>query len=235
MKLGVMQPYFFPHLGYFDLIRRVDRFVLFDTAQFTPKSWMTRNRILHPASGWQYILLPVAQHPRFAAISQIRAKDPEAAMRRILGQLGHYRKRAPHYAAVTRIVEDAFATARSDSLTDINAAGLARVCQELGLPFQIEICSELGLNLPPVEHPGGWALEISAALGASEYINPPGGRELFRPEEFAARGVGLGFTQTPDFSYPCPPYAFEPQLSILDVLMWRSPAQIRADLAAAQG
>lgn len=233
MKLGIMQPYFFPHLGYFDLIRRTDRFILFDIVQFTPKSWMTRNRIQHPTQGWQHVLLPVAGHGRLDRIQDIRVKDPATARTRILGQLAHYRKRAPHYRSVVEVVERTFDEAASDSLTDMNASGLNSVCRLLGIPFRIEVCSRLGLTLPPVEHPGGWALEVSAALGASEYINPPGGRALFRPEEFAARNIRLSFTQTPDFRYACPPYVFEPQLSILDVLMWCTPGEVLAGLDAA--
>jgi hypothetical protein len=30
MKLAIMQPYFFPYLGYWQLIHAVDRFVIYD-------------------------------------------------------------------------------------------------------------------------------------------------------------------------------------------------------------
>lgn len=232
MKLGVMQPYFFPHLGYFDLIRRTDRFLLFDIVQFTKKSWMTRNRILHPKTGWQYVLVPVARHERSAVIRDIRIKDPAGAKTRILGQLAHYRDRAPHYSLVVDMVRETFDRSASDSLAHLNASSLARACERLGQPFRVEICSEMNLALPAVTHPGRWALEICSALGAAEYINPPGGRELFSSEAFAARGIRLTFTETPDFRYECRPYGFEPRLSILDVLMWCSPEDVASRLAS---
>lgn len=138
-------------------------------------------------------------------------------------------------AGVLELVEESFGRAASDSLTDLNASGIARVCERLGLDLRLDICSRLGLDLPAVEHPGGWALEISTLLGASEYLNPPGGRLLFRPEEFAARNIRLAFTETPDFRYACPPFVFEPRLSMLDVLMWCAPEEILAGLEATQG
>ena len=48
VKLGIMQPYFFPYLGHFALIAHTDAWVVFDITQYTPKTWMNRNRVLHP-------------------------------------------------------------------------------------------------------------------------------------------------------------------------------------------
>jgi hypothetical protein len=58
MKLGIMQPYFFPYLGYFSLIKHTDRFILFDTVQFIRHGWIERNRILKQNEGWQYVQAP---------------------------------------------------------------------------------------------------------------------------------------------------------------------------------
>lgn len=41
-----MQPYFFPYIGYFHLIKSVDEFVIYDNIQYTKKGWINRNRIL---------------------------------------------------------------------------------------------------------------------------------------------------------------------------------------------
>ena len=60
MRLGIMQPYFFPYPGHFALIASVDRWIVFDVTQYTPKTWMNRNRVLHPASGAMYVTVPLA-------------------------------------------------------------------------------------------------------------------------------------------------------------------------------
>lgn len=221
-----MQPYFFPYLGYFDLIFNTDRWVVFDVTQYTPKSWMNRNRMLHPNEGWLYITAPVAKFRRFSAIKDIQLKNVDETRDHIKRQLEHYRKRAPFYWQTLTLLDDAFARRSGDSLTEVNIAGLVAVCEYLGVDFRYEVCSQMGLDLPEIHHPGQWALEISAAMGAREYINPPGGRDIFRPEEFQARNIRLGFTRTPDFTFPTPGYDFIPYLSILDTLMWNSPEDI---------
>jgi hypothetical protein len=226
-----MQPYFFPHLGYFELICRTDRWVVFDTPQYTRKSWMNRNRILHQKQGWQYINLPVQHAPLETPVKDILVTDPEAARARLQGQLTHYRRHAPYYREVKQLVDDGFTRAAGPGLAHLNVATLAAVCDYLELPFHWQMASALELDLPPVEHPGQWALHIATQLRADEYLNPPGGKQLFRREEWQAAGIGLRFTRPLDFAYPCPPHAFEPRLSILDVLMWCDPAQVRAAIA----
>ena len=227
MITGIMQPYFFPYFGYFDHISRCDTWVVFDLTQYTPKSWMTRNRMQHPKQGWQYIACEVHGSQNIL-ISSVRLHDRVKTRNKILGQLGHYKKHAPYYKQVTAIVECAFDAARSDFLTDINVSGLSAVCDYLSIPFSPIIASEAGFTLPEITHPGQWALEICALIGAKTYLNTPGGQALFRPEEFAARGIRLGFTGMPRLEYDCKPYVYEPHLSILDVLMWNGPEEVRA-------
>lgn len=225
MKLGIMQPYFFPYLGYFDLIARTDRWVVFDIVQYNNKSWMNRNRILHPRKGWQYINVPVARAPRGTPIYDIRIKDRDAALNRLLGQIDHYRKHAPYFRQVQDLVQKTFMSP-SDRLVDINVAGLRTVCDYLGLNFDADLCSEMDLNLDNIEHSGQWALGIAVQMGASEYINPPGGRSIFNKTEWEDASIRLTFAEMIEFTYDCHPYEFVQNLSILDVLMWNEPQKV---------
>ena len=77
----------------------------------------------------------------------------------------------------------------------------------------------MNLPLPEIRHPGQWALEISSLVGAEEYINPPGGKEIFKEQEWNERSIQLRFIDIPHFEYSCKPYCFVENLSILDVLM----------------
>lgn len=230
MKLGIMQPYPFPYIGYFELIARVDRWIAFDVVQYNRHSWMNRNRILHPAHGWQYFTIPVRKAAHGTRLTAVSVADRDEAERRILAQLDHYRRRAPYHGVVTDIVRDTFSRTRSDGLVALSLASLAAVTERLGIPFAAERCSALELALDDVEHAGQWALRIASALGASEYLNPPGGRELFRDDEWRAAGIRLSFTRMNQLRYDCKPYAFHENLSILDVLMWCSLGEINAYL-----
>lgn len=226
-RLGIMQPYFFPYLAHFALIASVDRWVVFDVAQYTPKTWMSRNRVLHPSHAWMYITVPAQGASQSKLIREVMLHDPGVTLASIKGKLGHYRRRAPYYEEVVRIVEVSFAERSGDSLTALNVSSIRTVLAYLGVSFEYGICSELGLDLTHVEHPGQWALRIAEQLGVGEYVNPLGGAHLFRPEEFEASGVRLGFFDLPDMSYDPKPYKFIPSLSVLDVLMWNDPRDVR--------
>jgi hypothetical protein len=217
-----MQPYPFPYIGYFELMARVDRWVAFDVVQYNPRSWMNRNRILHPNAGWQYFCFPVAKAPHGTQLSGIRLADPAEAERKLLAQLQHYRKRAPHFRLVIDLVRDAFSRPDTGTLVGFNLASLIVVAERLGIAFAPERCSQLRLALQGVEHAGQWALHIAAQIGADTYLNPPGGRDLFRTAEWAAAGIELAFTDMNTLRYDCAPYIFQNHLSILDVLMWCS-------------
>jgi hypothetical protein len=84
--------------------------------------------------------------------------------------------------------------------------------------------------LPDRLGPGEWAPEIASRVGATTYVNPLGGSELFSVEDFEKRGVALEFLKVQDFIYPTGPFQFIPNLSILDVLMWNSPEVVRRAL-----
>ena len=231
MKLGIMQPYFFPYLGHFDLINRTDRWVVFDTAQYIRHGWVNRNRILHPSSGWQYITAPLQQHHRETPIKDILVQKGKDWRDRLCGQLVHYKKGAPHYDATVDLVRECL-DSDEPSLSRLNVAILDKVCGHLRIPFRYEFFSDMKLDLGPVGGPGDWALRIAEALGASEYVNPPGGEALFDPAKFQAAGIRLTIQRFENMTYACDGYGFEPALSIIDVLMWNSPSAIARHLGA---
>lgn len=226
MKLGIMQPYFFPYIGYFDLIFRTDKWVIFDVVQYHTKSWMNRNRILHSVNGWQYINVPVKKVPRKTPIRDIQILNKDVALSRILGQLMHYKKHAPYYNEVINLIERTFNSVSSDLLVDLNTASLIETCKYLNINFNWSICSRMDLDLKDIKHAGQWALRISMQLSADEYINPIGGEDIFIKTEWEQEGILLNFMNPLRFKYNCTPYEFIPGLSIIDVLMWSQPEEI---------
>ena len=46
MILAANQPYFLPYIGYWQLIRSADIFLIGDDYQYKTRSWISRNRIL---------------------------------------------------------------------------------------------------------------------------------------------------------------------------------------------
>lgn len=223
-----MQPYFFPYLGHFSLIASVDKWVVFDITQYTPKTWMNRNRILHPKESWQYVTVPLTNSSISIKTSEAKVLNLAETKQSIIGKLSHYKKNAPYFYAVNKIVKQSFDSASDDSLVGINVSTLKLVCEYLGIPFSYQIASKLSLKYPPDLGPGDWAPFICKMLGATEYLNPAGGRELFEPSVFEELDISLYFAEFSEFKYKTPPYQYEPHLSVLDVMMWNSPAEIMA-------
>jgi hypothetical protein len=218
-RLAGMQPYFFPYIGYWQLIRAADCFVLFDEAQYVKQGWINRNRVLKPGGGWQYIVAPVKGHPMSARIRDVGIFTGSDWRTLIVRRLAHYRKIAPHFEETEAVVADIFSGADESSIGAFNCAAIRKLCVYLGIDAEIIVSSERNFDYANVAAPGDWALAHSEQLGASEFLNPVGGAHLFDREKFLARGIGLSFLhcgQTP-YAQPGP---FEPSLSIIDVLMF---------------
>lgn len=229
MILGIMQPYFFPYLGYFDLINCSEKWIVFDTAQYIRHGWVNRNRILHPTKGWQYIIAPIKKSKREDVISSVEINDQIDWQRKILGQLQHYKKRARYFDETIHLVNECLDLEETNT-SRLNTIILGKLCNHLGISFQYEYFSEMDLEIGPVGGPGEWALRISEALRATEYVNPPGGREIFDVSKFDSLGIKLTIRDMSPFVYDCRTYQFEKGLSIIDVLMWNSPEEVKAYL-----
>ncbi|NJM31657.1 MAG: WbqC family protein [Limnobacter sp.] len=229
-----MQPYFFPYLGHFALIAHTDLWIVFDITQYTPKTYMTRNEVLKASGGRQLFMVELANRSTHIKTCEAQLLHPEKTKTRVLGSLSHYRKRAHYYHQVLDLVHDTFARLAESgtplSLVELNRLGLAAVCNYLGLPFKHRVASTLHLQLPENLGPGDWAPHISAALGATHYLNPIGGKHLFDPAQFHTLDVTPGFMHYTPLHYATPEFEFEPNLSVLDVLMWNAPEVVKNHL-----
>ena len=226
MKIGIMQPYFFPYLGYFSLIKYTDKWVVFDKIQYIRHGWGNRNRVLKPTEGWQYIIVPLQKHSRNTLIKDIVIKENTDWKARITKQLEHYKKKAPNYRQVVEVLKSCF-TLKTNSLTYLNTHLLKKTCEYIGIHFNYEIFSEMNLAIGNVNDPGEWALRISEAVGAEEYINPPGGEKIFDRRKFEEVNIKLKFLKVNLTEYNQRRSTFEPGLSIVDVMMFNSQEEIK--------
>lgn len=227
MKIGIMQPYFFPYLGYFAHLATVDKWVVFDSSQYTKKTWMNRNRIANNSGSWSYISMPVQKGSLSMKTSEARAADFITAKQQLFNSLAQYKAKAPYFKQVMLLVDEALSSVASDKLVDINISCLQSVCDYLGINFNYAISSHMDIDYSSIHHPGQWALEISKHCHASVYINPLGGKELFDQSAFDEAQIELSFFNPPKIDYVCiKPFEYIENLSILDVLMWCSPDEV---------
>jgi len=224
-SLGIMQPYFFPYIGYFSLIKSTSFWVVFDQVQFIRHGWIERNRILGPSANWQYIKVPLVKHSRDTLIREVEIRNTENWKQKIFGQLTCYKKKAPYYNQVLAFLENSFKL-ETNSITKLNAHLLNQACLFIGLDFSYQILSEMDIEMDEVQDAGEWALNISKALGAKTYINPMDGMPIFDSNKFQNANIELLFLKSEVAPYDQKRTSFEPGLSIIDVMMFNSPEEI---------
>ena len=226
MILAAMQPYFFPYLGQFDLLAQADLWLAYDQAQFIRHGWVNRNRVLHPSTGWQYISVPLKKHPYTIPICEVEISPLYDWREDLFKRLGHYRKEAPYYRQVIAFLEELLAPPE-ENLSRLNVALFRAVAKLLEISTPIVVFSQMGLGITPEHGPENLAMQLCHAIGADEFINPPGGAALYDPARLASNGIRLRIQSFSNMTYPCGRYPFEPALSILDVLMWNTVEQVR--------
>lgn len=216
-----MQPYFFPYLGYFSLIKHTDMFVVLSQTQYMKPSWLARNRILDSRGGWMYFHVQVKKHHYNDIIKDVKVNNDVNWREVIYGQLTYY-KRAPYYDTVMKLIKDVLSV-DYDSIADLNVATLKAVCEYLRIDTPIKRLEELNIDLPDGLVTYEWGIEICKRIeGVNEFWNPPGGKSFFNLERFGANGLSVKFQEM-----DLPPYKqykgeFEKGLSIIDVMMFNS-------------
>lgn len=230
MKLAIMQPYVFPYLGYFQLIGAVDRFVLYDDVAFIKRGWVNRNRIL--VNGEPHLFsVPLENASQNRSIRDTLVSRAEFPRWRdkFLRTVDLAYAKAPCYRS-TRLLLEEVLQPEPESAADLARRSIEATCKTLGITTPIIPSSTQYGNSHL--HAQDRILDICARESATLYINPPGGRELYTAEPFAAQGLELRFISSKLPPYPQGTAAFVPALSIIDVLMFNSPESAREMLPA---
>lgn len=220
-----MQPYFFPYIGYFQLINAVDKFIIFDEVQYIDRGWMNRNRILSQnlTNEWEYISIPINKKDKRNNISDVRISNSLAWDTVLFGKLTYYKKiRAPYYDTVINLLKS-ITKNKNNSLSDLNTNALIKICNYFNIDFDYKIASHENYDYSDVNAKDEWALQISIQEGTKEYINPIGGIEFFDKQKFISKDVNIKFLQSNNISYKQSKREFVPNLSIVDVMMFNSP------------
>ncbi|OOG48538.1 WbqC family protein [Rhodanobacter sp. C01] len=231
-RLAGMQPYFFPYLGYWQLIAAVDYFVLFDEAQYINRGWINRNRILKQGGSWQYIQVPVARHPLDTAIRDVNIAPLPGWKTKIVNQLAHYRTKAPHFGETMELVESLLFGGQEQGISTLNCRIVRALCEALSIRSEIVVSSDCEFDYSTVTESGDYALVHALHMGATEVINPANGIHLLDEEKLKRNGIALSALLPPRLAYPQVAGSFEPSLSIIDVMMFNGLAETSKLLSA---
>lgn len=216
MKLAIMQPYFLPYIGYFQLIAAADLFIVYDNIKYTKKGWINRNRFLRNG-GDAMFSLPLRAGADHLEIGQRELAEAPGSHKWLAQLKGAY-CHAPYYAHTLPLLERIAGCAEQNLFGFLHAALLA-TCEHLAIATPVRVSSSV-----PADHGlkgQDRVLAICEALGATTYVNAIGGMELYARDDFAARGIDLRFIRARPLEYPQFGAApFVPWLSIIDVLMF---------------
>lgn len=224
MKVAIMQPYFFPYIGYFQLINLVDEFVVYDNIQYTKKGWINRNRILVNQAD-EYITLPLKKDSDYLNVNQRFLSDAWTIDRKkMLNKIVQAYRKAPQFDYVYPLLESCLNSDKSN-LFDFIFNSLHETLSYLSITTTVRVSSSIDIDHQLKSE--AKVLAICKAENAKNYINPIGGIELYNRERFELEGIQLQFLKTNMISYSQRQDMFIPSLSIIDVLMFNSKLKVK--------
>lgn len=221
MRTAIMQPYVFPYIGYFQLMQSVDTFVVYDDVNFIKKGWINRNTIL--VNGKAYLfsipLLDASQNKRINEIDIAENNWNIDLLKTI--ELSY--KKAPYFARVFPLINEILMH-KERNLAKFIAFSLRSICSYLQICTKIVISSEIEKdNLLKAQDK---IIEICKKTRTQNYINASGGKELYDVESFEKENLSLHFIKSKPIIYSQFKNEFIPWLSIIDVMMFNSIAEI---------
>lgn len=220
MRLGIMQPYFFPYLGYWQLLANVDKYVVYDDVTYIKGGWINRNNFL--INGQKNLLtMQLEKASSYTLIKDIAIKDDFVKFLKTI-EMGY--KKAPFFEDIFRLLKD-ICQCPDKKLGQFLFNSHIKICEYLGIDTELILSSSFEKH---TELKGkDKVISICKQLGADEYINAIGGQELYDKKEFAENGIRLNFLQANLREYSQLKNEFVAGLSIIDIMMFNSKEEIK--------
>lgn len=220
MTLAIMQPYFFPYIGYWQLINAVDTFVIYDDVNFIKQGYINRNSILSNGKSQQFTLELIG------ASSNKLIKEIEIGnnANKILKTIKQSYIKAPLFENVIILLEEIL-TNKEKNLAKYIGYSLEKISQylEINTNFVYSNNIKKDINLKAQDK----IIDICKNLNARKYINTIGGQELYNKEIFKENGIELNFLKIELVEYKQFKNDFIPYLSIIDILMFNNKDEIK--------
>ena len=226
MSVAIMQPYFFPYLGYFQLVQAVDHFVFYDDVMFIKKGWINRNQILMQNQAFLFTI-PLVKQSQNKTIRETKVAYGADFPAKFLTQISAAYKKAPHFSEVMNLIQEVVKD-YPESMADVAIRSIEMTWNYLGLEKSFYQSSDLGLADTDWDK-ADRLIAITKSLGCDHYINAKNGQILYDKSYFAQHACRLNFLQPNLPAYPQgykKEMEFVPGLSMVDVLMWNEKSDI---------
>lgn len=223
MKIGIMQPYFIPYIGYWQLINAVDKYVVYDDVNFIKGGWINRNRLLINNEP-KYFNLQMSGASANKLINEVGINSNDAFKAKNLRIIEASYKKAPYFESVYPIVKEIF-NYETSHLVDFIVNSFKIIANYLDIKTEFVISSKINKNNDLRGQDK--VIHICKLLNGTEYYNAVGGQELYSFEEFKNNGIKLSFLQTNNIIYEQFTTQFYENLSIIDVMMFNSCEEVK--------
>jgi hypothetical protein len=219
MKLAIMQPYIFPYIGYFQLLSAVDTFVIYDDVNFIKQGWINRNQILLNGKVYRFNII-LKDSSSFRKINEI---EINCNNQKLIATIEQAYRKAPFFNIVFPLVTNILQF-NETNLAKFLTNSILTTVSYLNIKLSVLISSEIKKNcLLKGENK---VIDICKQLNATSYINTIGGLSLYSKEMFLENNLTLKFIKPRLIEYHQFSDKFIPWLSIIDVMMFNSPAAI---------
>ena len=209
-----MQPYFFPYIGYFQLINAVDKFVFYDDVSFIKNGWINRNRILiNGRPHFFTVHLKDASH--YKLINETEFTDNRQKLLKTL-ELAY--KKAPCFNSVMPFLTDCL-NVKTNRISELAQYSVVRTCEYLGIEKDFEQSSRSYAYMKNLER-AERLQQICLINKAETYYNLGGGQAIYNKEDFLKKQISLVFIESNKIDYKQFNNEFVPTLSIIDLLMF---------------
>lgn len=226
MKIGIMQPYFFPYIGYWQLINAVDKYVIYDDVNFRKSSWINRNRILINGEA-RFINLKMKKASQNKLVNEIEIINDNSYNEKLLKTIEICYKKAPYFNRVFPIIEEIINYPETNLAKSLEYS-IRRICEYLSINTEIIVSSKIDKNNNSKAEDK--IIEICRILDGNEYYNAIGGRSLYSYEKFLDNRIELKFLNTDLIEYKQFNNEFINNLSIIDVMMFNPREDIKNKL-----
>lgn len=226
MKIGIMQPYFLPYIGYWQLLNAVDKYVIYDDVNFIKGGWINRNRMLMNGEAKLFNIQMEGASPN-KKINEVHISKNNVWKKKLIKSVETSYSKAKMYKNVFPMIERII-NYETDNVAEYITNSLKKISEYLNIKTEFIISSEITKNC---ELKGqDKVIEICKVLGSDEYYNAIGGKELYSFYDFARNGIKLNFLSTKKIKYTQFSEKFIENLSILDILMFNSIEEINVIL-----
>jgi len=215
VKIAIQQSDYIPWKGYFDIIRAVDEFIIYDDVQYTRRDWRNRNRIKTP-QGLLWLTIPVKVKGRYLQlINETEVTDSKWAVK-------HWKTICLNYSGTKYFEEyeplfrEAYhAAAEMKMLTEINLYFLKLINNILGINTRLTRSEDYNATGKGSDR----ILSLCLKAGARDHLTGPSAMSYIDKSAFERSGIKISVADYSGYQeYPQPWPPFSHNVSIIDLI-----------------